>query len=217
MRLNQISDNPGARKRRMRVGRGIGSTKGKTAGRGHKGQHARTGVALHGFEGGQMPMYRRLPKRGFGNPFRPHYQIVNLDSLQKAVDAGKIAAGAAVDAAALVAAGVIRHARDGIKLLGDGALKAKLTLTVARASKSALAAVEKAGGAVTITVADKPERTPEGKRAKARELAAKGELPVVEKSGDAKAGKAKAAKPKAEAAEGGEKTAKPKGKPAKAE
>lgn len=148
MKLNQLSDNSGARHRRMRVGRGIGSGKGKTAGRGHKGQKARTGVSLHGFEGGQMPLHRRLPKRGFKNPFRARFKVVNLGALQKAVDAGKIKDK--VDADALVKAGLMSDAKDGIRLLGEGELKAKLEVSVAGASKSAIAAVEKAGGSVTI-------------------------------------------------------------------
>ncbi len=149
MKLNQLSDNSGARHRRMRVGRGIGSGKGKTAGRGHKGQKARTGVSLHGFEGGQMPLHRRLPKRGFKAPFRARFKVVNVGALQKAVDAGKLKDGK-VDADALVKAGFMSDAKDGIRLLGDGELKAKLDVSVAGASKSAIAAVEKAGGAVTI-------------------------------------------------------------------
>jgi large subunit ribosomal protein L15 len=150
MKLNEISDNPGATKGRMRVGRGIGSGKGKTAGRGVKGQKARAGVAVKGFEGGQMPLHRRLPKRGFWNPFRTHYAAVNLERIQVAVDAGKLEAGATVNAEALVKAGVVRRAKDGIKLLGNGELKAKLAFEVAAASKSAVEAVEKAGGSVTL-------------------------------------------------------------------
>jgi large subunit ribosomal protein L15 len=148
MKLNQLSDNSGARHRRMRVGRGIGSGKGKTAGRGHKGQKARTGVSLHGFEGGQMPLHRRLPKRGFKNANRLRFKVVNLGALQKAVDAGKLKGK--IDADALVKAGLMSDAKDGIRLLGDGELKAKLDVTVAGASKSAIAAVEKAGGSVVI-------------------------------------------------------------------
>ena len=151
MRLNQLSDNPGSRKSRMRVGRGIGSGKGKTAGRGGKGQTARTGVAINGFEGGQMPLHMRMPKRGFNNVHRLNYVEVNLGRLQEAIDAGKLAAGASVDGAALVAAGVIRRQRDGIRLLGKGEIKAKLAIKVAGASKAAIAAVEKAGGSVTTT------------------------------------------------------------------
>jgi len=151
MRLNQLSDNPGARKARMRVGRGIGSGKGKTAGRGGKGQTARTGVAIKGFEGGQMPLHMRMPKRGFNNVHRRVYAEVNIERLQEAVDAGKLQAGASVDGAALVAAGVIRRERDGVRLLAKGEITAKLVLKVAGASKAAVAAVEKAGGSVEVT------------------------------------------------------------------
>ena len=160
MRLNQLSDNPGARKTRMRVGRGIGSGKGKTAGRGGKGQTARTGVAINGFEGGQMPLHMRMPKRGFNNVHRLNYVEVNLGRLQEAIDAGKLEAGASVDGAALVAAGVIRRQRDGIRLLAKGEIKAKLAIKVAGASKAAIAAVEKAGGSVEV-IAPKPAKTAE--------------------------------------------------------
>jgi large subunit ribosomal protein L15 len=149
--LNKITDNPGARKSRIRVGRGIGSTKGQTGGRGVKGQKSRTGVAIKGYEGGQMPIHMRLPKRGFKNPFRLDYNVVNLDDLQAAVDAGKLDAKAKVDVEALVKAGVLRRAKDGVRLLGRGELKAKLALEVAGASEAAKAAVEKAGGSVTVT------------------------------------------------------------------
>ena len=150
MKLNQISDNPGARKKRMRVGLGVGSGKGKTAGRGVKGQKARRGVAINGFEGGQMPIYRRLPKRGFNNIFRLDYSEVNLDRLQAAVDSGKLDAKATVTAEALIKAGVLSTALDGVRLLGRGTLKAKLTIEVAGATEAAKAAVEKAGGSVVI-------------------------------------------------------------------
>jgi large subunit ribosomal protein L15 len=157
MKLTEIADNPGARKSRRRVGRGIGSGKGKTAGRGVKGQKARTGVAVKGFEGGQMPLHRRLPKRGFRNtPFARKLCEVNLDRIQQAVDAGKLETGATVDVAALVKAGVLRRAREGVRLLGMGELKAKLAFSVWGASKSAVAAVEKAGGSVTILAPQKP-------------------------------------------------------------
>jgi len=150
MKLSEIADRPGARKTRRRVGRGIGSGKGKTAGRGVKGQKARTGVAVKGFEGGQMPLHRRLPKRGFNKPFRKEFNEINLGRLQQAIDAGKLDAKATIDADALVKAGVVRRAKHGVRLLGEGELKAKVALTVAGASKSAVAAVEKAGGSVTI-------------------------------------------------------------------
>ena len=150
MKLDEIRDNPGARKKRMRVGRGIGSGKGKTAGRGVKGQKARTGVAIKGFEGGQMPLHRRLPKRGFHNIFRLDYNEVSLAKIQAAVDAGRLDAGQPVTEAALVTAGVLRRAKDGVRVLGTGELSAKVTLEVAYATKSAVAAVEKAGGSVTV-------------------------------------------------------------------
>ncbi|MBX3506322.1 MAG: 50S ribosomal protein L15 [Parvibaculum sp.] len=150
MKLNEIRDNEGARKSRMRVGRGIGSGKGKTGGRGVKGQKSRTGVAIKGYEGGQMPIHMRLPKRGFKNLFRLDFVAVNVGRIQAAVDAGKLASGAKVDAAALVEAGIIRRAKDGVRLLGSGELKAKLNFEVAGASAGAKAAVEKAGGSVTV-------------------------------------------------------------------
>ena len=155
MRLNELSDNPGARKGRKRLGRGAGSGLGKTAGRGHKGQKARSGVSIKGFEGGQMPLYRRLPKRGFVNVFAKDYVEVNIGRLQQAIDAGRLDAKKAVDAEALRAAGLFKKARDGVRLLANGELKAKVNITVAGASKAAVAAVEKAGGTVTIA-APKP-------------------------------------------------------------
>ena len=156
MKLNEIRDNDGAHYRAKRVGRGIGSGKGKTSGRGGKGQTARTGVALTGFEGGQTPLHRRLPKRGFTHePFRKDFHIVNLGRLQQALDAGKLAGGATVDGAALVAAGILHKVGDGVKLLGKGELKAPLTIEVYGASKSAVEAVEKLGGKVIVT-APKP-------------------------------------------------------------
>lgn len=148
MKLNDISDNKGARKGRMRVGRGIGSGKGKTAGRGQKGQKARSGVAINGFEGGQMPLHMRIPKRGFNNIFAKDYAEVNLGAVQKLVDAGKLDAKAVVDHAALKAAGIARGGKDGVRLLAKGALTAKLNFDVAGASAAAVAAVEKAGGTV---------------------------------------------------------------------
>jgi large subunit ribosomal protein L15 len=151
MKLNDLRDNPGASKKRMRVGRGIGSGKGKTAGRGVKGQKARAGVAVKGFEGGQMPLHRRLPKRGFSNvDFARDLNEVNVGRIQQAVDAGKLAAGATVTIEVLVAAGVCSKPRDGVKLLGVGELTANLTFEVLAASKSAVAAVEKAGGSVKL-------------------------------------------------------------------
>jgi len=150
MRLNEISDNPGSRKGRMRVGRGIGSGKGKTSGRGVKGQKSRTGVAIKGFEGGQMPLYRRMPKRGFTPPHQKHWQVVNLGALQKAIDDKKLDAGQPIDAAALAAAGLFKNARDGVRLLGKGEIKTKIEIKVAGASASAIAAIEKAGGKVEL-------------------------------------------------------------------
>jgi len=157
MRLNQLSDNPGARKTRMRVGRGIGSGKGKTSGRGGKGQTARTGVAINGFEGGQMPLHMRMPKRGFNNIHRLDYVEVNLDRLQQAVDAGRLDISQTIDGKALVAAGVLRRLRDGVRLLGKGEIKAKLALKVAGASKSAVAAIEAAGGSVEVMTPKRAE------------------------------------------------------------
>ena len=151
MRLNELRDNEGATKPRTRIGRGIGSGKGKTGGRGVKGQKSRSGVAIKGFEGGQMPLHQRLPKRGFTKPNRAKFAEVTLGRLQAAVDAGKLDAKSAVDAEVLVKAGVIRRAKDGVRLIGGGELKAKLDLTVAGASKPALEAVEKAGGKVNVT------------------------------------------------------------------
>ena len=156
MRLNEIRDNPGATKARKRVGRGIGSGTGKTGGRGVKGQKSRSGVSLLGFEGGQMPLYRRLPKRGFKNPFSKDFSVVNLGRIQTAVDAGKIDAKKPIDEAVLIAAGIAGKSKDGIKLLAKGDVKAKLTLDVAGASKAAIAAVEKAGGTVSVKVVTEP-------------------------------------------------------------
>jgi large subunit ribosomal protein L15 len=150
MKLNEIKDNEGSTHSRKRLGRGIGSGSGKTGGRGVKGQKSRSGVAINGFEGGQMPIYRRLPKRGFNNIFAADYVVVSLARIQAAVDAGKLDAKATVDAAALKAAGVIRRAKDGVRVLADGELKAKITLEVAGASKPAVEKIEKAGGKVTL-------------------------------------------------------------------
>jgi large subunit ribosomal protein L15 len=156
MKLNEIRDNPGAHYRAKRVGRGIGSGKGKTSGRGGKGQTARTGVAINGFEGGQTPLHRRLPKRGFNNKiFRKDYQIVNLGRLQQAVDAGKLGTEAPITAETLVASGILRRARDGVRLLAQGELTAALTIEVAGASEAAIAAVEAAGGRVLVSGAAK--------------------------------------------------------------
>ena len=150
MQLNQLSDNPGARKKRVRVGRGIGTGNGKTAQRGVKGQKSRSGVSINGFEGGQMPIHMRMPKRGFNPLKRKNFAVVNVGRLQAAVDAGKLAAGA-VGEAALVEAGIVRRLGDGVRLLGDGELTTALQLEVSGASKAAIAAVEKAGGSVKVT------------------------------------------------------------------
>ena len=150
MKLNEIRDNAGARSNRERVGRGIGSGTGKTSGSGHKGQKARSGVSINGFEGGQMPIHRRLPKRGFNNIFRKQYVVINIGSLQAAVDAKKLDAKKTVDVEALKAAGLVTKAKDGVRLLGNGDISAKLNIEVAGASASAIAAVEKAGGSVKV-------------------------------------------------------------------
>ena len=150
MKLNELRDNSGARKAAMRVGRGIGSGKGKTAGSGHKGQKARSGVAINGFEGGQMPLYQRLPKRGFNSRNRKDYQLLNIGRLQKAIDAGKLDTKSPITVDALVEAGVVGKVVDGVRLLAKGELKAKVDITVTGASKGAVEAVEKAGGKVTV-------------------------------------------------------------------
>ena len=191
MKLSDIADNAGSRKKRMRVGRGIGSGKGKTAGRGGKGQTARSGVRIKGFEGGQMPLHRRLPKRGFRNsPFAIKLNETNLGKVQAAIDAGLIDAKSPIDVAAMVKAGLMRRAKGGVKLLGDGEFKAKAEFQVHGASKSAIAAVEKAGGSVKILApAKEVDAEPRGKNKRMALDAAK--------SGDKAKGK-----PKAEAAEG---------------
>jgi len=157
MKLHELAGRPGARKTRKRIGRGIGSGVGKTGGRGGKGQTARSGVRIKGFEGGQMPLHRRLPKRGFKNvKFARKLNEINLDRLQSAIDAGRLDLAATIDVAALVKAGVLRRAKDGVRLLGGGELKAKVALAVFGASKSAVAAVEKAGGSVQILAPKEP-------------------------------------------------------------
>ncbi len=176
MKLNQIADRPGAKKLRTRIGRGIGSGKGKTGGRGGKGQTARSGVRIKGFEGGQMPLHRRLPKRGFKNTaFALKLNEINLDRVQAAIDAGSLDAKNPVDIAALVKAGVLSRAKGGVKLLGGGEIKTKVNFSVWRASKSAIAAVEKAGGSVKILAPAKEEDAePRGKN-KRMALAPRGE------------------------------------------
>ena len=151
MRLNELSDNPGAKQERKRLGRGIGSGLGKTSGKGHKGAKARrSNPKPRSFEGGQMPIYRRLPKRGFKNPTRPDYAEVNVGRVQAAIEAGKLDAGKTIDAEALIAAGLVRRGLDGIRLLGQGELKTAVTIEVVGASKGAVAAVEQAGGKVVV-------------------------------------------------------------------
>ncbi len=157
MKLTDLADNPGSRKPRMRVGRGIGSGKGKQAGRGGKGQTARSGVRIKGFEGGQMPLHRRLPKRGFNNVFALDLVEINLDRVQDAINSGKLDAKGVVNAETLVKAGTLRRARDGVRLLGRGEIKAKVAFEVHGASKSAIAAVERAGGSVKILAPKKEE------------------------------------------------------------
>ena len=169
MQLNDIKDKHGSRKARVRIGRGIGSGVGKQGGRGGKGQTARTGVAIGGFEGGQMPLHRRLPKRGFKQPFQKEYAVLNLDRLQKAVDEGKVKAGDKLDAAALQAAGLVAVAKNGVRLLGRGKLSAAVTLELAGASRSAEEAVKAAGGGITLLQprrSDQPKRPPKGQRNK---------------------------------------------------
>ena len=199
MKLNEIADRPGARKNRMRIGRGIGSGMGKTGGRGGKGQTARAGVRIKGFEGGQMPLHRRLPKRGFRNTsFAVRLNETNIGKVQAAIDAGLIDTKNAVDVAAMVKAGLMRRAKGGVKLRGDGELKSKGDFAVYRASKSAVAAVEKVGGSVKILApAKEVDAEPKGKNKRMALEAAKGPKP-------------KAAKPKAEAAEGEEPKVEPK-------
>jgi large subunit ribosomal protein L15 len=182
MRLNELKDNPGSRKFRVRIGRGIGSGMGKTGGRGGKGQTARSGVRIGGFEGGQMPLHRRLPKRGFNKLNRKAWNEVNLGRLQEAVDAGRLDAGKPVDVAALIAAGILRRPLDGVRLLGEGELKVGLKLTVNHATAAARAAIEKAGGSVTLI--------------EKKVLAA--DVAKAKKSADKKA---KAGKPKAQTSE----------------
>jgi len=164
MKLNEIRDNNGARKSRMRVGRGIGSGKGKTAGRGQKGAKARSGVSVNGFEGGQMPLHMRIPKRGFNNIFAKDYAEVNLGMIQKFIDAKKLDTKAVIDQAALKAAGLSRGGKDGVRIIAKGTLTAKINLSVAGASKAAVEAVEKAGGKVEIlTVKPAAEKAAEKK------------------------------------------------------
>jgi large subunit ribosomal protein L15 len=181
MRLNEIKDNPGARKMRVRVGRGIGSGLGKQAGRGGKGQTARSGVAIGGFEGGQMPLHRRLPKRGFNSLFRDKFNEINVGALQAAIDSGRLEAGNPIDVAGLVAAGILRRPKDGLRLLGEGELTAKVAITVNHASATARAAVEKAGGSITLI----EKKIIEADEVKRKKTAAKKAKSGKKKGGDA--------------------------------
>jgi large subunit ribosomal protein L15 len=174
MKLNDIRDNAGARKGRIRVGRGIGSGKGKTAGRGQKGQKSRSGVAVKGFEGGQMPLHMRLPKRGFNNIFAKDYAEVNIGLIQKAIEAGKLDGKAVVDQAALQAAGLSRGGKDGVRLLGKGELTAKLNFKVAGVTKGAREAVEKAGGSIDLIVPKNPAELAAAKKGSAKAKAKAG-------------------------------------------
>ena len=185
MKLNELSDNNGARKDRTRVGRGAGSGKGRTAGRGMKGQKSRSGVAIKGFEGGQMPLYRRVPKRGFKNPCRKEYAVVNLGRLQQAIDEKKLDAGKAVDTGALVQAGLVGHrVGAGVRLLAKGELKTKITVHVAGASKAAIAAVEKSGGKVVLPEAPAPITGKKSVKAKAKAKAKEKEKGKGESAGE---------------------------------
>jgi large subunit ribosomal protein L15 len=172
MQLNELRDMDGATQARKRVGRGIGSGLGKTAGRGHKGQKARSGVAIKGFEGGQMPIHMRMPKRGFNNPLRLKFSEVNLERIQLGIDEGKLDAKSLIDGQALVAAGIVRRVRDGVRLLGRGELKAKVQLEVAGATASAVKAVEAAGGSIKLLKlvkdTDATERRPKKKAVPAK-------------------------------------------------
>ena len=212
MKLHEIADNPGARKSRMRIGRGIGSGKGKTGGRGGKGQTARTGVRIKGFEGGQMPLHRRLPKRGFRNTkFQTKLNEVNLGKVQAAIDSGKLDAKNPVDTGTMIKAGLFTRAKGGVKLLGGGEIKTKIDFSVWRASQSAIAAVEKAGGSVKILAPKKEEAAePKGKNKRmALEIAKGGGKPKAEKREKAgKAAKSEAGQDKTEEKPKGEKAEK---------
>jgi len=203
MQLNELRDRPGALKAKKRLGRGVGSGLGKTSGRGVKGQKARSGVAIKGFEGGQMPLHRRLPKRGFSNIFAKRYNVVNLGKIQAAIDDGRLDGKAAITVEALREAGLIRRSRDGVRLLGHGEVKGKLTFEVTGASASAVKAVEAAGGSVTLKEMPKTVAKPEGE-GKPKKV----KKPRKQASGEA------AAKPKAPAKKTAD-TKKPRAKPAK--
>jgi large subunit ribosomal protein L15 len=185
MKLNEIKDNNGAHAGRIRRGRGMGSGKGKTSGKGHKGQRSRSGVSLRGFEGGQMPLYRRLPKRGFTNVFRSRYAVVNLSALQKSIDDKVLDAGKPITEDVLCEAGFMRKSFDGVRILGMGELTAKVDLEVSGASKSAIAAVEKAGGSIKLTA---PVKDKEAKRLKRQSKSKKKQsAPVEQEAAEQKA------------------------------
>ena len=197
MRLNEISDRPGATKAKKRLGRGLGSGLGKTSGRGQKGQKARSGVAIKGFEGGQMPLDRRLPKRGFNNIFSNDFNEVNVGRVQSAIDAGKLDAKAPVTVQALLDAGLIRRVRDGVRLLGNGEIKTKLAFEVTGASSGAVKAVEAAGGSVTVTPLPRPAVKAEGKGKPKKERLAKAQSAKAKKAEGAPEKKAESKKPRA--------------------
>ena len=197
MRLNEISDRPGATKAKKRLGRGLGSGLGKTSGRGQKGQKARSGVAIKGFEGGQMPLDRRLPKRGFNNIFSNDFNEVNVGRVQSAIDAGKLDAKAPVTVQALLDAGLIRRVRDGVRLLGQGEIKTKLAFEVTGASSGAVKAVEAAGGSVTVTPLPRPAVKAEGKGKPKKERLAKAQSAKAKKAEGAPEKKAESKKPRA--------------------
>ena len=183
MFLNEITDNKGARKSRRRIGRGIGSGRGKTSGKGVKGQKSRTGVAIKGFEGGQMPIHRRMPKRGFNNISAQEYSEITLGRLQKAVDAGKLDVSQPVTIAVLKATGLVRHTRDGVRLLATGTLNAKISLEVTGATAAAKAAVEQAGGSVKVTILPKAEQPVIITKGMKKKLAKKKNKPSAEGDG----------------------------------
>lgn len=211
MKLNDIRDNPGARHAFKRLGRGIGSGLGKTSGRGGKGQTARSGVAINGFEGGQTPLHRRMPKRGFNNVFRRDFQELNLADLQKAIDDGRLGTGETITGQSLATVGVIRRERDGLRLLGGGkdTFKAKVTIEVAGASKSAVEAIEKAGGKVVVINFVRPGVTKDIEAKRARQAKRKAKEAKPAKAAAAEEGAEKTAKPaKGEKAAGGKPAAK---------
>jgi large subunit ribosomal protein L15 len=197
MRLNEISDRPGATKAKKRLGRGLGSGLGKTSGRGQKGQKSRTGVAVKGFEGGQMPLHRRLPKRGFKNIFAKDFNEVNIGRVQSAIDDGKLDAKAPITVQALLGAGLIRRVRDGVRLLGQGEIKTKLAFEVTGASSGAVKAVEAAGGSVTMTPLPRAEARVDPRSKPKKDRIAKAKSARSEKAAGAPAKKAAAKKPRA--------------------